>query len=322
MPINTPSDFFKELYRNAKEGIAEIRLIHKSGEWQKAQKIYRPATDIHNGNFEALKEANEHYHIYHRVNLSLSESSKKADINQIVALWLDIDANDSELEEKLIEHRYPPTMLVYSGGGLHAYWLLREPVIVSTEKERHAIEQTMHGLILDFASPFVDMKTRDITRILRTPFFYNIKDKYAPDYPQARVIWYDEKQSDRYKFSSLYNAYAPLGAPAAPEIRRQIPVIDNGDKPRWVMDYLASGAPSGERNHKLYSVARWYNDNGYSQGDAEQELISRAVMDGLEQSEANQTIRSAYRAPRNALNGLDTTMKKRYALGDKKSSQK
>lgn len=69
--------------------------------------------------------------------------------------------------------------------------------------------------------------------------------------------------------------------------------------PRRTLDYLASGAVEGERNAELFDAACQFRDAGRQLEEAGKELLSRATTDGLSESEALQTIRSAYaKAPR------------------------
>lgn len=316
--MQSPQDFFKFLYSGVSDGIAEIRLIHKDGDFSKAKKIYRPATDIHTDNFDYLVEMNQDYHIYHRVNLSASNASKKADMSQVVALWLEIDNNARDIPERLIDAHFPPTMLIHSGSGYHAYWMLKTPLAIDSEKTRHEVERTLEGMILDWGiDAGADKHTRDITRILRTPFFRNVKDKYAPNYPTCTVIWADDRLGDRYRFEYLHKRYAPLAAPRyAPVIRRELPVIQDGTRPKWITDYLQHGVGEGSRNHRLYVVARWFNDVGDKSSQAESELMARALADGLPQHEAVTTIKSAWSESPNLANAVGTTMRKRYAIGD------
>lgn len=312
-----PSEFFQALYKNVSHGLAEIRLIHHSGDFQKVKKIYRPATTIHTGDFDYLAELNQEYHIYHRVNLSEEPQSKKANISQVVGLWLEIDSNSSDIEKRLEQHNYPPTLLIHSGNGYHAYFLLKEPLIVDSDKARYEVERTLSGMILDWGEDSGgDKHTKDITRILRTPFFVNIKPKYAPDYPLCRVIWYDDSQGDRYKFEWLHKRYSPLGAPEQPIVRRSLPVINDGSRPKWIVDYFASGAGEGSRNQRLFVVARWFNDIGNKSAQAEQELIARAMTDGLSQSEAASTIRSAWSQAPNASASVPRHMKRIMGIED------
>lgn len=310
----TTQEFLHSLYRYA-DGIAEIRLIHKSGDHRQAKKIYRPANEIHTGNFQSLSDANKEYHIYHRVNVSSTQDSKKANISQIVALYVDVDDNSQEAYNRLERMKYPPTAIIASGGGYHGYWMLRKPVLVRTPDNIKDVERTMQGMIFDYGAG-ADEKAKDVTRILRTPGFYNIKDEYDPK-PLCNVVYLDDDSFGRYNFHELYKLYAPLGTPEKPKIRRLIPTEAlSKDLPKYVSDYIASGAPEGERNHRLYVSARFYLDAGKTQYEAEQDLLSRAQMDGLTASEARNTINSAFRNSPNPK--LDRTMQARYAIGDSK----
>ena len=67
--------------------------------------------------------------------------------------------------------------------------------------------------------------------------------------------------------------------------------------PRRTLDYLAQGAPEGQRNEELLHAGCQCRDAGFSQGEAEQVLIPRAEADGLSTAEARATIASAYRRP-------------------------
>ena len=61
--------------------------------------------------------------------------------------------------------------------------------------------------------------------------------------------------------------------------------------------YLASGATDGTRNTELFAAACQLRDAGYSQSDAERELIPRHLANGSSEREALATIQSAYSRP-------------------------
>ena len=60
-------------------------------------------------------------------------------------------------------------------------------------------------------------------------------------------------------------------------------------------DYLNNTTPEGERNAALYKAAAYCLNDGEAPADAEAMLLPRALRDGLSESEAKQTIASAYR---------------------------
>jgi RecA-family ATPase len=64
--------------------------------------------------------------------------------------------------------------------------------------------------------------------------------------------------------------------------------------PKRTLDYLEHGAPEGRRNAELFDAACQLRDAGQSLADAESRLLARAVTDGLGDTEALTTIRSAF----------------------------
>ncbi|MBK8027016.1 MAG: hypothetical protein IPK19_37925 [Chloroflexi bacterium] len=78
--------------------------------------------------------------------------------------------------------------------------------------------------------------------------------------------------------------------------------MDEHRLPDRTQAYLARGAAPGSRNAELLAAACQFRDAGYSQTDAERELVPRHVADGCTEAEALATIRSAYsRPPRDPL---------------------
>ncbi|MBK8022017.1 MAG: hypothetical protein IPK19_11470 [Chloroflexi bacterium] len=99
-----------------------------------------------------------------------------------------------------------------------------------------------------------------------------------------------------------YDAFAWLER----QLERQAPLMmplanENGDSehrlPERTQAYLARGAAPGSRNAELLAAACQFRDAGYSQTDAERELVPRHVADGCTEAEALATIRSAYSRP-------------------------
>ena len=134
-------------------------------------------------------------------NYGTHNRATRDNVSAIPGLWCDLDlrhgsrkktALPTSVEElvRIIPTDAAPTMIVQSGGGLHAYWLFHEPLTFSTPAERDAAEQLLkdwqillrrraqaHGWTLDY--------THDLPRILRVPGTLNLKD---PDAPRAVTI--------------------------------------------------------------------------------------------------------------------------------------
>ena len=77
--------------------------------------------------------------------------AKQQNVTSIACLWVDIDIVDSAAHKAenlpksvdeamgLLPEKYPPSIIVSSGHGLHAYWLLKEPVIINDENRAEVI---------------------------------------------------------------------------------------------------------------------------------------------------------------------------------------
>jgi putative DNA primase/helicase len=110
----------------------------------------------------------------------------------IPGLWLDCDlgygahkastlpSTDTEALAFLDNLPAPPSVIIHSGGGLHAYWLFKEPERLTTEAERATMAQLSH----QFTRTVVQAGTErgwtldalgDLARVLRPPGTINHK---------------------------------------------------------------------------------------------------------------------------------------------------
>ena len=64
--------------------------------------------------------------------------------------------------------------------------------------------------------------------------------------------------------------------------------------PKRTLDYLQRGAAEGMRNAELFDATCQFRDAGYPLEDTENQLLARALADGLTEAEARHAIRSAY----------------------------
>jgi hypothetical protein len=68
--------------------------------------------------------------------------------------------------------RYPPTTLICSGGGYHAYWIFPQPFIIRSEDERQTLRKLQAAFVNMVGS---DGGAKDIARVLRVPGTFNLK---------------------------------------------------------------------------------------------------------------------------------------------------
>jgi hypothetical protein len=114
----------------------------------------------------------------------------------IAAMWADIDIQSDAHAKKalpatitdalsIMPASMPPTIIVATGNGIHAWWLLKEPLVFDTDEERANTAGIAHrwqtmlrynganrGWALD--------RLADLSRVLRMPGTYNFKDPMSP----------------------------------------------------------------------------------------------------------------------------------------------
>lgn len=151
--------FINSIFRNL-SGYIEIREIDQEGNVKKqwfnnlaALSEYRPPAD-----------KNVYYGVFTRKNKG---SGKRWNLSTCQALWSDFDNMSlPEVENRIKKEGLPPASIyVNSGHGIHAYWLLREPV-------GQELEPVLKGLA---SITGADIKATDPTRIMRLPGTYNVK---------------------------------------------------------------------------------------------------------------------------------------------------
>lgn len=114
--------------------------------------------------------------------------AQKRYICAINCLFAEYDVKDygskAAIQEHINEAAFPaPSVLVDSGGGMHAYWLLRDTFALETDDQREAariIQSMWVGVVGG------DPGAKDITRVLRIPGSLNFK--YDPPRPVAYLV--------------------------------------------------------------------------------------------------------------------------------------
>lgn len=95
-----------------------------------------------------------------------------------------------------------PSALIDSGGGLHAYWLLRETFSLDTDDRRAAAEVIQRLWVQTVGG---DDDAKDLARILRIPGTLNLK--YDPPRP---VVWLECDLSRTYALQALTAHLPPV----------------------------------------------------------------------------------------------------------------
>lgn len=245
----------------------------------------------------------EGYGIYFAPCLRNQKKGNADSASLLPALWVDVDCDDDSHKRdkalsKLREFDPAPSMILNSGGGWHGYWLLDEPFRLATDDDKQKIAHIMQGLFsaLDGDDGYV----KSVASVMRLPNSINTK----PDRDGAMVEiveWHPER---RY----LLRDFEWLEVKPKPQNNYMPTFSTNGNGhhplPPRTEQYLASGAYDGNRNAELFAAACQMRDAGYSQSDAERELIPRHVADGngnessaSREKEAQATIVSVFSRP-------------------------
>lgn len=135
---------------------------------------------------------------------------KKPNCRELVAFWVDIDYKEVPEEEAKAElYKFPlqPSIIIASGGGLHVYWLLKEP----HDAQDIRCEAIMRGLATALHG---DHQATDVSRILRIPGTLN--HKYKPPRP-VTVLHCNWEQ--RHNIGD-FDLYQEVQAPEEPKETR------------------------------------------------------------------------------------------------------
>jgi hypothetical protein len=234
---------------------------------------------------------------------------KKADVTLAPALWVDVDGVTAEEGyNRVIRAPVPPSIVVFSGGGVHAYWLLNVPVKINADT-RDEFETTLRALAKAVGG---DEQTCEVARVMRLPGTVNTKpgrDGALCEVMDCIPVYYD--------YDMLRYELRPYVPRQQPRTARNVPVgATDPTMPKYVTDFIQHGAPAGKRNHTLFVCASFYRDHGKSQMEAENDLAPVVTSNDFSHEEAMRTIASAYGEA--AKPALPRHMSARMAMGDKR----
>jgi hypothetical protein len=164
-------------------------------------------------------ESMHQHDLYVGVGLSGQDygASRRCPSNEvvgIVGLWADLDlksdahpkaALPATIEDalKILPEQFPPTFVVLTGNGAHAWWLFREPLIFASDEERRdagnlalrwqsllRLNAAAHGWSFD--------RLADLARVLRVPGTQNCKNPASP-----KLVEIYSQTDRRYNLSDL-----------------------------------------------------------------------------------------------------------------------
>ena len=157
------------------------------------------------------------------------------------AVFIDMDFKDfsseADARAKLEHFPLPPSCVVATGGGLHTYWFLTEPLHLEDGGARYA-KQLLRALAEVLGA---DRASAEPARILRLPDTFNYK--YEPPRP---VVVETLDVARRYSLDSLHACLRPV--PDTPPARESVSHQWTREiRMQRARDYLASQPAAKER---------------------------------------------------------------------------
>ncbi len=240
--------FFHTLFHklDAQERI-ELRFKLPSAQQMQREFCVNPEEAIN----RAIRLANS-YDMYVGAAPRLGEVGTKEGVTRLLALWGDLDVKGEHTKESRVEQlknlSCPPSMLVWSGGGYHPYWMLMESVQGSEELAR--AEKIMQRIAESLDGDAV----YDRSRILRIPGTLNHK---LEDPRPVRLVHHDPGL--RYTLDQLE------------EMVESFPKLEDSEKGKTrcgkvPKDVLNTPVPKDKRNVTLTSVAGSLRERGLDEG--------------------------------------------------------
>ena len=111
-----------------------------------------------------------------------SHTGRRIDLAECPALWVDIDTGKMGMDKDSVIAAlrplpFPPSVIVDSGGGLHAYWLLNEAIDVSADaSDAESTEEAVTSACKQLAGICAgDLNVCDLARVMRLPGTLNSK---------------------------------------------------------------------------------------------------------------------------------------------------
>jgi hypothetical protein len=313
----TAPEFLNHLFYDLQGEFFELTYIAPKGVTVPGSRVFTETYRLgyERPNWQHIRDANAagygvYYGLLPKKNRTKTRA-KEQDASACQVLWAEVDLKTGVYDSKesiydaLFDLVIPPTVIIDSGGGLHALWRI-EPLIINADSFLH-IKQTLRGLALAIRG---DTSVAELARVFRLPGTTNTKPERqnAPCF----VVWWLPGQC-RYED---FDDYRLLAAPAERKSDREFARHKPADLPAYVEWYLSTPHVDGTRNNALNWTAYHMHCDGFSQPEAETLLAGHALSTGLDEHEVYATITSAFKATPDTPGYVNQQGRLRMAAGD------
>lgn len=172
---------------------------------------------------------------------SVYRKSHKVDVAAVNCLFAEFDDKDfsGNAAGYAAQLTPAPSVTVHSGGGIHAYWLLKDTFIIGSDEAREEIDSIQKRWQVHQGG---DKGVNDLARVLRVPGSLN--QKYTPVREVEIKLWEPKRT---YSLVDL----AMLLPPAAPQAVRQ-PAMPNNLDDQALLE-MARKAHNGSKFDRLWN---------------------------------------------------------------------
>ena len=205
-------------------GTKRSRLVSEKRCWVTARDCARMYDELRSLNDEGVN-------IFVGVNPREFPGGTKDAVGRCNSVWVDLDhVTFDEARSRWEDFLPPPSIAISSGHGYHIYWLLQSPYDVRARRERDKFETMLKSLYADLGAD----ATNDVSRILRVPGTWNVKDYRNGKNPEPCVLVYCDPKR-QYPIGTFRPWFEKASKPNAvrASTRREEPirrfVADDGD---------------------------------------------------------------------------------------------
>jgi len=238
----------------------------------------------------------------------------------INCLYSEFDENKGATLDQIADLPVMPSVLIRSGGGWHAYWLLRDPFILTSDADRERAKELQANWVTFTGG---DTGAKDLAHVLRVPGTLNYK--YDPPRP-VTFVWDDPNLlHDLEYLENLCRSYQPE-APTSPAVNRNgHKSADSGDY--WLVQARLKAAV-GNRNDTGLWLACQLRDARITEEEARPIMLQyvsdvpQAPGEPYDDREALASLKNAYsKPPREPARGMHSaaetaTYKLKSTLGE------
>lgn len=246
---NTPDkyveNYLNTLFDRCKNGFVEIRQISAQGE------VTREWISL---TYPTLPAFPNDQHIYVGVATRKCQygGGTKDDIEEIPAVWSDVDfkdINQDEVDKRIAAFPLPPSMIVNSGNGYHLYWILKTPAKIGDILK---IEDINKRLVNHFGG---DKGSVDAAHILRVPGTYNVKKN-------PKLVTVESYDSSKVYCIDDFDFLPPVEPAELPK------PSSIGKTDEWYTQLLY-GVRQGERHSSMLRLAGRYQTLGMKENETQ-----------------------------------------------------